>query len=105
LEDSGERIAATIGRGELLRLVEMRTRDGIQLGVQLDDAFGKQVIHSLAILGNVCGEHMVETAIFTDNHDHVFDGRRGFTVVWGTRLRLRDANRKFRKGEASEPGT
>jgi hypothetical protein len=47
----------------------------------VDDSFGEQVPNLLAILRLVGSENVIETPIFTNYHDDVFDRRSGLMIV------------------------
>ncbi len=73
-----ERVAARVGGGLLLRLVEVRAGRA----VALDDALGEQVPHRLAAMdGLVGGEDVVEAAVLADDDDDVLDRRSGVAAV------------------------
>src|SRR5580704_1608505 len=87
--------------------MEMRARNGVQIGVQFDDAFGEQVIYALSPLWDVGCENVVKTAIFTNDYDYMLDWRCGLSVVRSTwlRLRCRQANSQLRYGKQCCTGT
>ena len=70
-------IRCAVCRGELLRFFEI----GAGSAVGVDDPFRKQVPRRLAVVGNVRSEDVVVAAVFTDDHDHMFDGRGRVSVV------------------------
>src|ERR1700677_3304620 len=72
-----ESIRCAVGGGELLCLREIGTRSAV--GVY--DPFGKQILRKLSVFGNVRGKDVVIAAVFTDDHDDMFNGRGRVSVV------------------------
>ena len=58
---------------------------GSRSAIGFDDAFREQVPNCLVALGHVGGENVVEAAIFTDDHDDVFNRRGGLGIRLGLR--------------------
>ena len=72
-----ERVGRRVRSGALHRLGEIGPRSAI--GVY--DPFRKQVPDGLPALGLVSRKDVVKAAVFSDDHDHVFDGRCGVVVA------------------------
>src|SRR5271163_2774737 len=84
-----------------MSLFEVRSRSAIGL----DDSFREKVHRGLSGFWHVGGKDVVVAAIFTDDHDDVFDRRGGLVVVVRLGLRCRDqgtAERKLKQSERSQ---
>ena len=66
-------IVRTVTRGPLAGKKIVRTRRAILV----NDSSRQQIIYSFSLSGLVGGEHMIEGAILTDNHNDVLDGGLG----------------------------
>ena len=77
LRRRGEQEGIGIGCEKLLRIVEIGTGNRVLVGIQLDDAFREEVIYAISTLRHVGGEHVIEAAIFSNDHDDVLDRGHG----------------------------
>ena len=64
-----------------MRVVEVRTGNGGFAAIQRDNAFRKEIIYGLSMLGYIGGENVIKAAILSDDHNDVLDRGCGRSVV------------------------
>jgi hypothetical protein len=62
---------------KLLGFLEVQSGSAIRV----DNSLGEQIADGFALLWNVGGEDMIEGAVFSNQHNHLLDGRFGLRLV------------------------
>src|SRR5262249_40639631 len=88
------RMTSHVGR-KLVGPAVVRTR----IPLRVDDLLRKEVVYGFAGTWQVCGEEMVERAVFSYDDNYVFDGRDGVAVARLGSLRHRSEEVLHQRGE------